>query len=109
VTRADDELEGEMIRHIVLFTWKADATDQQKKTVAAELLALSTTVPGIRAYHFGTDAGIVTAGNADFALTADFDDADAYLVYRNHPAHLEVLEKTINPILERRVAAQLEI
>ena len=98
-----------MIRHIVLFTWKTDASDEQKAAVASELSVLSETLPGIRAYHFGADAGIGAAGNADFALTADFDDADAYLVYRNHPAHLEVLEKTISPILERRVAAQLEI
>lgn len=98
-----------MIRHIVLFTWKADATDQQKELVASELAVLPKTVPGIRAYHFGADAGLVTAGNADFALTADFDDADAYLAYRNHPAHLEVLDNTIKPILERRMAAQLEI
>jgi ribonucleotide monophosphatase NagD (HAD superfamily) len=98
-----------MIRHIVLFKWKADATNEQVGRVASELAVLSKTLPGIRAYHFGEDAGIGAAGNADFALTADFDDADAYLVYRNHPAHLEVLEKTINPILERRVAAQVEI
>jgi hypothetical protein len=98
-----------MIRHIVLFTWKPEATDEQKNLVAAELSVLSKTLPGIRAYHFGADAGLVPAGNADFALTADFDDADAYQVYRNHPAHLEVLENTIKPILERRVAAQLEI
>lgn len=98
-----------MIRHIVLLTWKADTTDQQKELVASELAVLSKTVPGIRAYHFGADAGLVTAGNADFALTADFDDADAYLVYRDHPAHVEVLEKTIRPILERRMAAQLEV
>ena len=97
-----------MIRHIVLFIWKTDATDEQKALVASELSVLSKTVPGIRAYHFGTDAGIVTSGNADFALTADFDDADACLLYKNHPAHLEVLQKTISPILERRVAAQLE-
>ncbi len=98
-----------MIRHIVLFTWKAETTDEQKNRVASELSGLSKTVPGVRAYHFGADAGIVAADNADFALTADFDNAEAYLVYRNHPAHLEVLEKTIKPIVERRVAAQLEI
>lgn len=98
-----------MIRHIVLFTWKPDATTAQKDKVSSELSVLSKTVPGIRAYHFGADAGLVGAGNADFALTADFDDADGYHVYRTHPAHLEVLEKTIKPILERRVAAQLEI
>ena len=54
-----------MIRHIVLFTWKADATDEKKALVASELSVLSKTVPGIRAYHFGADAGLVAAGNAD--------------------------------------------
>lgn len=98
-----------MIRHIVLFTWKSDASDAQKDLVASELARLSKTLPGIRAYHFGADAGLVAAGNADFALTADFENAEAYHVYRTHPAHLEVLEKTIKPILELRVAAQLEI
>lgn len=98
-----------MIRHIVLFTWKPKTSDEQRDKVVSELSMLSKTVPGIRAYHFGTDAGLGATGNADFALTADFDDADAYLVYRNHPAHLEVLENTIKPILERRAAAQLEI
>lgn len=98
-----------MIRHIVLFTWKPDTTDEAKAKVGSELSLLSKTMPGIRAYHFGADAGLVAAGNADFALTADFDDADAYLAYRNHPAHLEVLEKTIKPILQLRVAVQLEI
>jgi len=98
-----------MIRHIVLFTWKPETTVEQKNRVSSELSALSKMVPGVRSYHFGADAGIVAGDNAEFALTADFDNADAYLVYRNHPAHLAVLENTINPILERRVAAQLEI
>lgn len=98
-----------MIRHIVLFTWKPETTDEQKNRVATELSVLSKTVPGVRAYHFGPDAALAPGGNAEFTLTADFDDADAYLVYRNHPAHLEVLDKTIKPILERRVAAQIEI
>ena len=97
-----------MIRHVVLLTWKPDATPEQKQQVVTDLSALPALVPGIRDYRFGADAGL-TAGNADFAITADFDDVDAYLVYRTHPAHVEVINQTISPILEQRVAVQYEI
>ncbi len=97
-----------MIRHVVLFTWNQGATQEQKQRVAAELATLPARIPGVRGYQFGADAGIVAAGNADFALTADFADADAYLVYRNHPAHIEFIDNTINPILAERVSAQFE-
>jgi Stress responsive A/B Barrel Domain len=98
-----------MIRHIALFTWTPGATDEQKQRVRAELAALPDRIPGIRDLQFGADAGLVAAGNADFALTADFAGADAYLAYRTHPAHLEFIEQTINPILAQRVSAQIEI
>ncbi len=96
-----------MIRHIVLFRWKPEATDAAKERVAAELSALPGKIPQVRAYHLGSDAGLVP-GNADFALTADFDDQAAYLAYRNHPEHQAVLQEAINPIVAERVSAQLE-
>jgi Stress responsive A/B Barrel Domain len=97
-----------MIRHVVTFRWKPEATEEQKQRVGTELAALPAKVPGVRALRFGADAGVVAAGNADFALTADFDDAGAYLVYRTHPAHVEFIEQTINPILAERVSVQFE-
>ncbi|HET7013061.1 MAG TPA: Dabb family protein [Streptosporangiaceae bacterium] len=97
-----------MIRHVVLLTWKPDATPEQLQQVVTDLSTLPTLVPGIRDYRFGTDAGLA-AGNADFAITADFDDADAYLAYSTHPAHLDVISRTIRPILEQRVAVQYAI
>jgi hypothetical protein len=95
-----------VIRHVVIFTW-TEATPEQKDRVPAELALLPGKIPGVRGYQFGADAAIA-AGNADFALTADFDDIDAYLAYRNHPAHVEFIEQVINPILERRVSVQFE-
>jgi hypothetical protein len=96
-----------VIRHLVTFTWTTQARPEQLAKVPAELALLPGKIPGVRGYHFGADAGIV-AGNADFALTADFDDIDAYLAYRNHPAHVEFIELVVNPILERRVSVQFE-
>jgi hypothetical protein len=97
-----------MIRHVVTFRWQEDATDQQKLQVAADLATLPPLMTGLVSFQCGVDGGLVP-GNADFAVTADFDDADAYLAYRNHPAHLAVMERTVNPILEQRTAVQFQI
>lgn len=97
-----------MIRHVVTFRWRADATDEQKQRVPADLATLPPQMKGLISFRCGADAGLAE-GNADFAVSADFDDADAYLAYRNHPAHLDVMARTISPILEQRVAVQFEV
>lgn len=97
-----------MIRHVVTFRWRSEATDEQKRQVAAELATLPPLMTGLVSFHCGADQGLV-AGNADFAVTADFEDADAYLAYRSHPAHLAVMERAISPILEQRTGLQIEI
>ena len=94
-----------MIRHIVLFKWTDGATAEQKQTVAAELSALAPTVPSIRAYLLGADAGLAT-GNFDFAVSADFDDEAGYFAYRDDPAHREIIARAITPITAQRVAVQ---
>ena len=96
-----------MIRHVVLFRWKPEATDEQKMLVAAELGRLPSVIPSIRAYVFGADAGI-NQGNAEFAVTADFDDEAGYLAYRDDPTHREVIAKHIAPISADRTAVQFE-
>ncbi len=94
-----------MIRHTVLFRWTDTATAEQKQAVAAELSALAPTVPSVRAYLFGADAGLAT-GHFDFAVSADFDDEAGFFAYRDDPAHREIIARTITPILAQRVAVQ---
>lgn len=94
-----------MFRHVVLFTWTEEATDEQKATVATELGKLTGIIPEIRAYTLGTDAG-VNPGNHEFAVVADFDSVDDYLVYRDHPAHQAVIVEHVKPIVATRAAAQ---
>jgi hypothetical protein len=97
-----------MIRHVVLVAWTAGVTEQQKQHVADELRTLPPLMSGLAAYHFGPNAGIV-AGNFDFAVVADFDDAQSYLAYRNHPAHRAVADGVIRPIARERASIQYEI
>ncbi|GIH96608.1 Dabb family protein [Planobispora siamensis] len=94
-----------MFRHVVLFTWADDATDEQRAAVVTELGRLPGIIPEIRSYTLGADAG-VNQGNHQFALVADFDSVDDYLVYRDHPVHQAVIAEHIKPILASRAAAQ---
>lgn len=94
-----------MLRHIVLLTWTEDATEEQKAAVAAGLAELPGRIPELRRYEIGVDAGL-GKGNADLAVLAEFDDADGYAVYRDHPAHQAVITERILPILASRVAIQ---
>jgi len=97
-----------MIRHIAVFFWLPEATDDAKQRASAEIAKLPGQMTGLLSYEFGPDAGLVE-GNADFAIVADFQDTDAYLAYRNHPAHLEVIQRFIRPISAQRVAVQMAI
>jgi Stress responsive A/B Barrel Domain len=97
-----------MIRHVVVFSWLPEATDEQKQRAAAEIATLPPLMQGLVSYSFGPDAGLA-AGNADFTIIADFDDADAYLAYRDHPAHVDVIKRAIQPIVRQRMGVQLEI
>ena len=97
-----------MIRHVVVISWKPEATAQQKQQASNGLATLPPLMSGLRNYVFGPDLGI-NDGNADFAIVADFDDADSYLAYRDHPAHVEVVKRSIAPIAERRTAVQFEL
>jgi hypothetical protein len=96
-----------MIRHVVLFRWTEEATEEQKQRVAAEIARLPSFVPSLRAFHIGSDLGI-NPGNFDFAVAADFDDADGYLAYRDHPEHRAMISQFILPVAAHRVAVQYE-
>jgi hypothetical protein len=49
------------------------------------------------------------AGNADFALVADFTDQEGLVSYANHPDHQAVLQNLIRPITAQREAIQYVI
>jgi hypothetical protein len=96
-----------MFRHIVLFTWADGVTGERQQELAAQLRKLPGAIEAIRGYRVGPDAGLNPA-NRDFAVVADFDDANGYLVYRDHPAHRAVVEQYVTPIVAERAAVQYE-
>ena len=97
-----------MIRHVVLFTWDDAMTEEMEGQFAAELTALAQKIAGLRSYHAGPDAGIIE-GNFDFAVVADFDDADSYLGYRDNAEHQDIIGRLSRPHAKSRASVQYEI
>ncbi len=97
-----------MFRHIVLLQWKDDSTEEERAAVPAALKGLPAMIPQLRSYVMGDDAG-VNEGNMNLGIVADFDDVEGYLVYRDHPAHQEIIREKIQPILAGRAAVQHEL
>jgi len=97
-----------MIRHVVLFGWDDEMTDEMERQFAAELTALAPKLAGLRSYQAGADAGLVE-GNFDFAVVADFDDADSYLAYRSNAEHLDIIRRFSGPHTRTRASVQYEI
>ena len=78
------------------------------RAVTDGLALLPSQIPEIRSYRFGPDLGL-GGGNDDFAIVADFDDADAYRRYAEHPAHRHLIAELLTPILSGRHAVQYEM
>jgi len=78
-----------MLKHVVLLTFRPEVDDEYVTTVSTELEALRGAVPEIVRLDFGRDLGIST-GNADFAVAAEFQNAEDFAAYLAHPAHLKV-------------------
>jgi hypothetical protein len=97
-----------MIRHVALFTWDDEMTDELEQQFAAELTALAPKLAGLRSYHAGPDAGVVE-GNFDFAVVADFDDADSYLAYRGNAEHQDIIRRLSGTHAKSRASIQYEI
>lgn len=97
-----------MIRHLAVFRFRPGATAAQVDELARRLRELPALVPTIRRYDVGADLGL-RDGNADFAVVAEFDDADGFLAYVAHPAHQAVIADCIEPIVASRTSVQLAV
>jgi hypothetical protein len=96
-----------VFRHVVMFRFAHDTTDEQKEALRAGLRRLPEIIPEIRAYRFGDDLGL-RDDNFDFVVTADFDDLDSFVTYRDNPDHQKAIADLIAPIITARAAVQFE-
>jgi hypothetical protein len=97
-----------LLRHVVLFRFAPDAPADASEKAAAGLSALPGLIDEIETYRFGRDLGL-RAGNFDFCLVAEFEDAEAFARYVDHPAHRRFIRECIEPAVSDRVAVQYEV
>ena len=94
------EKETKMLRHVVLFKFKADAGQEKIDEVTTAFAALPKKIDTIKDFEWGTDVSVEnkTAGFTHcFVVT--FADEKGREVYLPHPAHKEFV-KLVGPVLE---------
>lgn len=80
-----------MIRHVVLFQWKAGTTEAQITECFRELAALKGKIPGLQQYEAGpysSPEGLNQGYTHGFIMT--FADAGSRNAYLPHPEHERV-------------------
>jgi hypothetical protein len=97
-----------MIRHVVVFTWSAEADADRRRTTVDALRQLPGDVGGMTSFVVADDAGL-TGGNADTVLIADFADSEAFSRYAQDPVHLAVIAEHVRPWLAGRSAVQYQV
>ncbi|HZP30051.1 MAG TPA: Dabb family protein [Acidimicrobiia bacterium] len=97
-----------MLRHVVCLTWKDGTPTEAVAAVEAALAALPGRIPQIRAYSYGRDVALAPA-NAQFAIVADFEDADAWRAYQADEEHQRIVRELIRPHLATRTGVQFEL
>jgi hypothetical protein len=97
-----------MIRHAVMFRWNDSVTDRMIADTSAALDALPAAIAEIVAYRHGRDLGIGPS-NFDYAVTADFESAEDFGVYRDHPDHQRFIADHITGRVTERVAVQFDL
>ena len=96
-----------MLRHIALFRLTPETTTDQIEATMVALSTLPEQVDVLRKFRFGPDAGI-TEGAWDFAVVAVLDNADDYVAYRDHPAHVAVLRDHLAPLISEAARIQFD-
>lgn len=90
-----------LLRHVVLFSFKPEASADQVDAVVAGFGQLPAAIPCIVSYEWGTNVspeGLDQGYTHCFTLTfKSAEDRDAYLV---HPAH-QAFVATLGPVLNK--------
>jgi len=92
-------MSSQLLRHVVLFSFKDDASYDDVDAIVTGFAALPSSIPGITAYEWGTNVspeGLNDGFTHCFTLTfAQAEDRDAYLVHPAHQRFVEMLKPSL--------------
>lgn len=97
-------------RHVVMFRFTEDATDEQRRALARGLAGMPAATGAISVddYKHGPDLGLNPA-SFDYVVVADFASQDAFLTYRDHPDHQALIRDLVTPVVAERASVQYEV
>jgi len=88
-------------RHVVVFRYKDDATDQQIQRINEAFAALPDKIDSIRGFEWGTNVSPENlADGFTHVYLVTFDDKAGLEEYLPHPAHKAFVKK-LKPILDK--------
>jgi hypothetical protein len=94
---------SQTIEHIVIIWLKQPGTTDAQNTIIKASQALKT-IPGVMALKSGKavpSQRTVVDSSFDVTLIISFADQAALDAYLTHPLHLQLLEETIKPLVDR--------
>ena len=97
-----------MIEHVVLFQWKEDASPSAIASAVDALKALKAKIPEIVDLSCGANFSNRSQG-FQFGLVVRFQNRAALEeIYQPHPAHQDVLQHFLKPIIADVLAVDYE-
>ena len=96
-----------MIRHMVLFRFRADAASQDRASVLDGLARLPSLFPAMRRFGLGEN---VSQRDQTFShvMTAEFENWAQLESYLGSPVHQDFVADHFTPNIERRAIASYE-
>lgn len=81
-----------MIKHVVLFKFKPEASEGERSAVIEELRDLPNKIDVIREFEVGLDV-LRSQRSWDGVIIGTYDDLDALQKYQRHDDHIPVVMK----------------
>jgi hypothetical protein len=76
-----------MIRHVLLYKFRASATDEQRRRAIDTLRAVGKSIPEVREWSIGEQT-FPSKKAYDLAQVSSFENVQTLERFRNHPDHI---------------------
>ena len=96
-----------MIKHVVMWKFKNEASEADKLEMKRQLEALKGVVPSLVDIKIGMDVSSKEA-SMDMVLYTEFKSLEDLAAYAGHPEHLKVVE-FVKPLVCERAVVDYEI
>ena len=97
-----------MIRHVAVFRFKDNTTEDYIDKIDRTLATLPSIIPEIASFSSGRNA-YVTSNAWDYAVVADFASPADYLIYAANPEHVDMVKNLVGPHVVESSRTQFEV